>query len=238
MVIGDKYVLTDETKVVQGRTLHRIKALRDFIHVKAGKPGGWIESEYNLSQDDDAWVADEACVCDEARVIDNAQVADHAMVCGHALIDNNATVIGKARVLDYAVIHGNAMITRNACVEDNAVVADSAVVGDYASVRDSSKVFGFTMLNNNMDIRGGAFIASNRDILYICFRNYCTTHLTFYKTLLGIAVNGSWEGYMSLRDYVNNLCINDDSDTSRLYLAAYNLAKTYFNLEEVDDGNY
>lgn len=44
-----KYELTDQTIDVDGRTLHRIKALRDFSDVLAGELGGWIEKEENLS---------------------------------------------------------------------------------------------------------------------------------------------------------------------------------------------
>lgn len=36
-----KYELTDQTIDVDGRTLHRIKALRDFSDVLAGELGGW-----------------------------------------------------------------------------------------------------------------------------------------------------------------------------------------------------
>ena len=65
-----KYELTSETKVVMGKTLHRIKALVSFGCVDAGELGGWIEKEDNLSQDCDAWV------------YGNAQVYDNAQVCG------------------------------------------------------------------------------------------------------------------------------------------------------------
>ena len=51
-----KYELTDETLKIGGRTLHRIRALRDFADVKAGNIGGWIEFKDNLSHDDNAWV--------------------------------------------------------------------------------------------------------------------------------------------------------------------------------------
>lgn len=44
-----KYKLTDETKWLYGRTLHRIVALRDFGNVRKGDIGGWIEKEDNLS---------------------------------------------------------------------------------------------------------------------------------------------------------------------------------------------
>ncbi len=37
-----KYELTDETTEVDGKTLHRIRALRDFDDVKADDLGGFI----------------------------------------------------------------------------------------------------------------------------------------------------------------------------------------------------
>lgn len=55
-----KYKLTDETKVVDNITLHRIECVTAFGDVKAGDKGGWIESEDNLSQDGDAWVCGNA----------------------------------------------------------------------------------------------------------------------------------------------------------------------------------
>lgn len=38
-----KFELTNETIEYLGRTLHRIRALRDFSNVKAGDLGGYIE---------------------------------------------------------------------------------------------------------------------------------------------------------------------------------------------------
>ena len=49
-----KYELTTETLQFAVRTLHRIKAVKNFGSVKAGELGGWIENEKNLSQDDNA----------------------------------------------------------------------------------------------------------------------------------------------------------------------------------------
>ena len=51
-----KYILTEETKEVGGRILHRIQAVRDFDAVQKGDLGGWVESEENLSHDGNCWV--------------------------------------------------------------------------------------------------------------------------------------------------------------------------------------
>ena len=88
---GKKYeLLQDQTIEWCGRTLCRIRALRDFGDVHAGDVGGYIECERNLSQDDNALVCDNAWVSDNARVCDNAWVSDNALVCDDARVCGNA----------------------------------------------------------------------------------------------------------------------------------------------------
>ena len=62
------YELTDETITVDGRTLHRIRALKDLPEhgVKKGDLGGFIEHENNLTGD--AWVGGNAWVSGEEAV--------------------------------------------------------------------------------------------------------------------------------------------------------------------------
>ena len=63
-----KFELTTETKICDGRTLYRIKALESFGGVCAGDLGGWVEKEKNLSHGGDAWVSGNAWVSGDARV--------------------------------------------------------------------------------------------------------------------------------------------------------------------------
>ena len=70
-------LLQDQTIEWCGRTLYRIRALRDFGAVHAGDVGGYIECERNLSQDGNAWVRD------------NARVYGNALVCGDARVYGN-----------------------------------------------------------------------------------------------------------------------------------------------------
>jgi hypothetical protein len=79
-----KYKLTDETKVIFGRTLHQIVCVTAFANVAAGEAGGWIESEKNLDQDGDAWVYGHAEVYGDAKVYGDAVVCGDAWVCGDA----------------------------------------------------------------------------------------------------------------------------------------------------------
>jgi UDP-3-O-[3-hydroxymyristoyl] glucosamine N-acyltransferase len=96
-----KYELTDETLVVDGHTLYRIRALRSFSNVKKGDLGGYVEKERNLSHDGDCWVRDsakvfgKACVCDNARVAGSAWVYDNARVGGYSLVYGKSKILGK-----------------------------------------------------------------------------------------------------------------------------------------------
>ena len=48
-----KYRLTEESVVVNDKTLYRIEALKDFGDVHKGDKGGFVENETNLSKSRD-----------------------------------------------------------------------------------------------------------------------------------------------------------------------------------------
>lgn len=98
-----KYELTDEKIEVCGKTLYRIRALRDFSNVSTGDLGGFVERESNLSHDGDAWIYDNAQVYGNAQVCGDAWVCGDAQVCGDAWVYDNAWVCGDA---DYTTIKG------------------------------------------------------------------------------------------------------------------------------------
>lgn len=75
-----KYELTEETKVIVGKTLFRIRALRSFGDIKAGDLGGFIENERNLSHEGNAWVGG------------NARVGGYAWIDGYARVDDDGLI--------------------------------------------------------------------------------------------------------------------------------------------------
>ena len=109
-----KYKLTDETIEVDGKTLHRIEALRDFVCARKGDNGGFVESEENLSQEGNCWIYGNACVFDKAVVLNDAIVFGEARVCDNALVYGIAEVCGNARIGGKAIIGGEARIGGNA----------------------------------------------------------------------------------------------------------------------------
>ena len=183
-----KYKLTDESVIVNGKTLHRIEALRDFGDVKKGNKGGFIEKENNLSQKDNCWVYGNARVYDNALVYGNAKVCDNAEVYGnaevydYAQVYGNAWVFGNARVYGDASIYGDAMVCGNADVYGNARIYGYAQVCDNAEVCNNANVYEDAKVSGNAEICGDAVITSNSD--YILFKNWWSSgrHFTWTRS--------------------------------------------------------
>ena len=77
-----KYKLTEETINVNGKSLYRIEALKDFGNVKKGEKGGFVENESNLYQGGDCWIGGNAKVYEYAVVCDDTKVWGKEKVCG------------------------------------------------------------------------------------------------------------------------------------------------------------
>lgn len=170
-----KYKITDETIQYRGHTLHRIEALMDFGCVRKGKQGGWIEKEFNLSQEGNCWIHDEAKVYDNARVSDDATIRDFAevfdnalvfncatlkdkaLVFGRASVYNNAYVVDNARITGNAKVYGYAAIVNEAVVSDNALVYGDATISGHSRIGDNAMVFYFPTLYN-VTVRDNAMI--------------------------------------------------------------------------------
>lgn len=102
--MSKKYKLTGETINLNGATLYRIEALKDFGEIKKGDKGGFIESEDNLSHEGNAWVYDDAWVYGSASVYGNARVCGNTRVYNHACVHGDARVCGDALVRGYACV--------------------------------------------------------------------------------------------------------------------------------------
>ncbi|WP_413512890.1 transferase [Myroides odoratus] len=172
----DKYRMTNESMEHNGRILWRIECL------KTRKKGGWIQSEMNLSQFGESWVADNAKVYGEASVLDNAKVSENAEVSGAAKITADALVYGNATVSDYALVTAYAKIYDNASIEDsaqvygNASVSGNAVISAYAQIYDYATIEGFAQVYDNVQIYGHATI---KDRAYI----YKDAHIRGYTVV-------------------------------------------------------
>ena len=169
-----KYELTTETLQIGGFTLHRIKAVKNFGSVKAGELGGWIESEENLSQADNAWVYNNAKVFDKARVYGDAAVSDDATVCGYAIVNDNARVYDNAEVSDYAEVFENAIVFGHAKVYGFTRIFGNAIVFGNAILFGHAKVYGKATINGDAKVYDAAD--------YIVFKNFWSSERYFTWT--------------------------------------------------------
>ena len=160
-----KYMLTDETKVIDGRTLHRIKALKDFLGVKAGDLGGFVEREGNLSQEGSSWIYSNAKVFDNAQISGSAQICDEAQIYDNAIIYGSAWIGENAQVFDYAQIHGDAEVHGDVQIYGTALISGNAVIRGKAQVYGRAWIYGNTWICNNAKIYDHAQICGNA---YIC----------------------------------------------------------------------
>ena len=158
-----KYKLTEETINVDGRTLYRIEALKDFDVVEKGDKGGFIENESNLSQSGDCWVYG------NAKVSDNAMVCGNAKVYGNARVYCNALVCGNAQVYGHAIVRGNAEVYGHADICGDAVIISKSDYILFKNWWSSGRFFTWTRSNNMWKV--GCFYGTGEELIEKAYKD-------------------------------------------------------------------
>lgn len=162
--MNKKYELVkDDYIVYYDNKLFRIRALKDFQTVngrtvKVGDLGGYVQSEMNLNQGGNCWVADDAKVFDKARVLDNAYVGDNAKVYDSGMVFGNACIYDSTNVFGHAVVLNNACMYHSAGISDNAKLSDNACISDRACVYDNTWVCGNAKVCGYAKVFGNACV--------------------------------------------------------------------------------
>ncbi len=172
-------LLSDDTISINSTVLYRIKAVRSFNDVKKGDLGGYVQSENNLSHDDDCWIYDNSSVFDNAKVSGNASIHGESQICGYAKVYgyaqvNSSIIKDKAEIYDEAFIEdstikGSVKVNYKSEVKKSylrdkcAVIGNSLVVnshiGDMAII-DSSKAINAQFIGGMVTLRANS-TASN-----------------------------------------------------------------------------
>ena len=160
-----KYELlsSNTIRTPDGRTLYRIRALRDFGNVNAGDIGGYVETAKNLAHHGLCWIFDDARVFADGYVRAGARIAGNAAVFDHARISDKARIFGTARISGFAEILGTSSVFENAQVSEHATIIDSAQIHGHARVDGYAKVwtgdiFGRAHLSGRVVVLGGPTI--------------------------------------------------------------------------------
>ena len=153
-----KYKLTKTTKVVNGRTLYQIQAIKDFGCIRAGDLGGWVEKESNLSQRDSCWIYETAQVSENAEIFGNARISGTAQVYGAARVFQNAEIFGNSRVFENAEVSGNSRVSGFADIFGYAEIFENAEIFGYAQIFEYAEIFGDSSVFEHAEVSGSSRI--------------------------------------------------------------------------------
>ena len=169
-------LIKTDTICAYGRTLFRVRYLCDIENiVAAGDIGGYIEGEYNLSQQGNSVVLGDAEVYGNAKVCGDAKVYGNAKVCGDAMVFGNAKVYGNAKVFGDAEVYGNAKVCGDAEVYGNAEVCGDAKVQstrDYIVFKNfwsSGRHFTWTRSDNKWTV--GCFYGTGEELIAKAYKD-------------------------------------------------------------------
>lgn len=154
--MNEKYELTNHTIVINGHTLHRIRALKDFGDVKAGDLGGYVGGISNLCRRGHCWVYDDAAVYGCAQVTEDGKIKNNARAYDYGRISGQATVSMNARICGRASIAGCATIQDDAVINGRAKISGKTTIGGSATVTDAAEVYGTSFISGSTRIYGKA----------------------------------------------------------------------------------
>ena len=129
-MIRKKYkLLKSDTIKVADKTLYRIKALRSFntinnMYVNKGDLGGYVESEDNLSQEDNCWIFDNSIVMDRCTVSDGSVVL------------NNSKLVYDTHLLNCSKVNNSTLVSKLNI--SRSTISDSSVSISYGEIHDCS----------------------------------------------------------------------------------------------------
>lgn len=160
--MNNKYEILENDYIIKnGIKFNRIRALKNFGDVRAGDLGGYIQREYNLSQEGNSWIYDKSIVYQHAKVSDNAKIKGECFVSSNARIKDNAIIMGNclisgdtrigenARIFDNVDIHGKASVLGNAKIYDSTKICGQALICDSAIITGNSLIYGITRISGN-----------------------------------------------------------------------------------------
>ena len=146
-------LLLSDRCVIDGVTLYRIQALKDFGDVKAGDLGGYIADSSQLSQNGNCWIYSKSNKLVSGRVIENAIINSlgsnrdsiingDVFICGNSKILNDVDIFGSVDIFS-SVISSKASKIKG--FEDEITIID----GTYSSISISDSI----VLGSNIKTR-------------------------------------------------------------------------------------
>lgn len=219
-------IVKEQSMIINGHEVFRIRALVDFDEVEEGALGGYVENYENLSQDGKCWLYDNSVAYANSKVFDDARMYNRSIINDHAKLHGGAKLFDDCEVTGTADVYGDAYIFDHSKILGNAVIT-SGSVHDYSVVSDA------IIYEIEATIAGNARILSNTDYMYLKNLGYeqDIASLTIVRTSdNGVRINvDQWSG--TLEEFVSELKdMYGDSDTMKEYDLFIQIIKLHFNL--------
>ena len=143
-------LLLSDRCVIDGVTLYRIQALKDFGDVKAGDLGGYIADSSQLSQNGNCWIYSKSNKLVSGRVTENAIINSlgsnrDSIINGDVFICENSKILNDVDIFGSVDIRGNSIISSKASnikgfegikgFEDEVTIIDGSY--SYIGISDS-----------------------------------------------------------------------------------------------------
>lgn len=159
-----KYELTNITKEYGGKTLYRIRALKNFGDVKAGDLGGWVQSEDNLSQKGYCWIYDNAKCMDDARMYDNSRMYDDSKMYWNSIMYDDSRMRDKSEMRGNSKMYGYTIMRDNSIMYDNSTMYGNSRMYGNSVMYDDSKMFGNSTMYDNSRMYDNSVMYDNSKI--------------------------------------------------------------------------
>lgn len=225
-----KYKIREDLyKSVNGHTVYRIEALKNFSRVQKGDLGGWIEKEYNLSQEDTCWVYGDACVYSDARVEDDARIYNTAQVYDNAKVCHDAEVYYNARVYGKAELYGNVQVYDNADVYGRVCAFEEAKIYGNTKVYENAEIMGDAEIYGKAEVHGNAKIDSNTKV-HGDVNVHGNVDLSYSFDICGdVDISTNFDGFLTFRKlygkYITYTPANRMCKCGDLYCSVYEILK-------------
>lgn len=179
--MSTKYeLLENDTLDHNGITLYRIRALKDVRDgVIVGSLGGYIYSDFNLSQEGSCWVYPGAKVIGDAQIRGDAVIREHSVVLGDAIIRDNAVVRSHSQVYGQVELSGEAVLPENTTLVNIDVIRAASMVIRQSThfvfmYRIEGQMLHMTLSSEGLSVSNAAELALLRDgdgLSYAVFNN-------------------------------------------------------------------
>lgn len=230
-----KYELVPESiKEFYGKSMYRIRALKDFSDVKKGDLGGYVESEENLSQTGNCWIYDASIVGLGGKVIDNAvvkgsssvingsEISDDAIIEKNSVIDECSVVCDQSRVIKSIVVNSSVIMynstLNDGCLVEHGSTVRNATVGPNVSIENCANI--------SFDI------SSNED--YVVYK----TPFSYGRSLTASTKKNIWSCHpisdtsSRIRAYIaEDELLEEDDEYLRWFDSIVAFHKNYFNIK-------